>query len=545
MIRYAPVLVMTTAIVASVALATGVANALHLGPLSRHMLEHIALLSLAAPIGAWALRNRLPLVSGRALSAAAILQISLIWIWHFPPVFAAAQESPSAHAAMNLSLYLAGLLFWCAIFGLADRNRWQAIVALLLTGKLFCLFAAVLVFSPRDLFGLGVSHAQHATHAAFTGLRDQQLAGLIMISVCPLTYVAAGVSIAIRWLAALETRYPEGLQVKLRTISTTLPLLFLLCGCNTIQSPLSPASLEASTTLHLTWILSVGAGAIFAFVMVLTALAMFGAENGRAKLRGSVAVILGGVAFPVVVLSSLLAYGLWLASAAAGPSEDAQTISVKGERWWWRVTYEDDGRGQAATPSRLASANEIRVEVGRPVHLKLTSADVIHSFWVPALAGKVDLIPGRTNELRFTPTRAGTFRGQCAEYCGGAHAMMALRVIAMEPADFAEWFESHRQSAVGQAGDTAIARGRELFMSSCVACHSVRGTEAAGRLGPDLTHVATRSAIGGELLPTTKDNIKRWLAENDRLKPNNLMPVYRHLPVDDLDALASYVASLR
>lgn len=518
----------------------GLGTLLKLGPISQHMLDHMALLGAAAPAGAWTLRRLLPRVSGWTLTAAAVVQIGLIWAWHLPPVLSAAVEtSATAHAAMTGSLYLAGLLFWCAIVGLAERSLWQAILALLVTGKLFCLFAAVLVFSPRLLYDVHAVRAHHAAHAALSGLDDQQLAGLIMIAVCPLTYVAAGIAVAVRWFRSIETRDAIRHAALARSPLLVAPLLLLLAGCGTVQSTLVPASPEADSALSLTWLLFVGGTAVFVLVMALTALAILGGNRSRAALGSTRAVLLGGVAFPTVVLTALLAYGLWLARASAAPAGDEQEIAVQGERWWWRVTYRD------TEATAFSSANEIRVEVGRPVRLALTSADVIHSFWVPALAGKVDLIPGRTNELRFTPARAGTYRGQCAEYCGGPHAMMALRVVAMEPDDYAKWLASERRPAAPPSDDARVARGRELFRTHCVACHAVRGTEAAGRLGPDLTHVASRGALGGEVLPMSEASIARWLTDNERLKPNNLMPEYGHLPSGDLDAVAAYVASLR
>lgn len=523
----------------SIALSRGFGPALGLGPLSQHMLDHIALLGLAAPAGAWTLRNHLPRVDGRTLAAVAAIQIALIWIWHLPPVFSAAHGAAVVHLAMTAVLYVSGLLFWCAIVGLSDRDRWQAILALLLTGKLFCLFAAVLVFSPRVLYNLTGAHAHHG---GATDIADQQLAGLIMIAVCPLTYVAAGIAIATRWFVAIDTRHPEPPRAHLpiRSPMLALPLVILLAGCSEIQSTLAPASPEAGSAASLTWVLVIGATAIFAFVMGLLALAIFGNGAPRMALANHRAVVLGGIAFPAVVLFALLVYGLWIVSASATPTEEPQKIAVQGERWWWRVTY------KAPDARALASANEIRVEVGRPVRLMLTSPDVIHSFWVPAVGGKVDLIPGRTNELRFTATKAGTFRGQCAEYCGGPHAMMALRIVAMEPEDYAEWLTRERKSASALAPkETAIKRGQELFMTNCVACHTVRGTRAGGRLGPDLTHVASRGTIGGEILPMSKANIARWLVQNQHLKPNNLMPEYSHLPGDDLDALSTYIASLK
>ena len=213
---------------------------------------------------------------------------------------------------------------------------------------------------------------------------------------------------------------------------TILPLTALLGGCEGVQSALSPASPEAQSTFDLTMVLFVGGAAIFLAVLAALGAALFAGERGRARVADVRIVVYGGIAFPIIVLTLLLGYGLWLARAGATPA-GVQEIALQGERWWWRVTYADARQGA------IASANEIRLEAGRPVRIRLTSQDVIHSFWVPALSGKVDLIPGRINEISFTPSKPGVYRGQCAEYCGGAHALMGLRVVVMDVDDYAQW----------------------------------------------------------------------------------------------------------
>lgn len=519
--------------------AHALGHSLGLGPLSQHMVDHIALLVVAAPIAAWLLRSKLPPVTRSGFVAIVALHIALIWVWHLPPVLDAAQSGHALHVAMCVSLFAVGVFFWHAIIGLG-RDRWQAIVALLLTGKLFCLFAALLVFSPRLLYA-GLAHSHHAHHGAVTGMADQQMAGLIMLAICPLAYVATGIVIAARWILDIERASPEPpLRASPAPKSSllVLPLILLLGGCSEIQSAMAPASPEAERILQLTWILFVGGGAIFILVVVVLAFAMMGGSTARRHVAGVRAVAAGGIALPIVVLTALLGYGVWLARADAAVGGDMQEISVQGERWWWRVTYHDPDA------TRLASANEIRLEAGRPARIHVTSRDVIHSFWVPALAGKIDAIPGRTNEIRFTPSKPGTYRGQCAEYCGGPHALMALRVVVLSSEDYAQWIEGERQPAEAPADD-AGKLGQELFLSSCMACHAVRGTEARGQLGPDLTHVGNRATLGGEVLPMSKENIARWITDNQSLKPNNLMPEFRAYSADDLDALASYIASLR
>ena len=390
---------------ASVAGARALGALLGLGPLALHMMEHMALLGVAAPVAAYASQKVPVRWSGPKLAAAAATQIALLWMWHLPPVFSAAGESSSLHLLMSGSLYAAGVWFWSAVQGIGARNRWQAVMALLLTGKLFCLFAAILVFSPRLLYGLG-AHAHHGH--TFGGLADQQLAGLIMITVCPLTYVAAGIVITVRWIAAMEradhAALPAGsMRRGFPSASfSILPLTALLGGCGGVQSALSPASPEAQSTFDLTMVLFVGGAAIFLAVLAALGAALFAGKRGRARVADERIVVYGGIVFPIVVLTLLLGYGLWLARAGATPG-DVQEIALQGERWWWRVTYAD-ARQQA-----IASANEIRLEAGRPVRIKLTSQDVIHSFWVPALSGKVDLIPGRINEISFTPSKPGVY----------------------------------------------------------------------------------------------------------------------------------------
>ena len=237
---------------------------------------------------------------------------------------------------------------------------------------------------------------------------------------------------------------------------------------------------EAAAIASLTWVLVAGALAVLVLVSVLTVLAV---RAPRAWLGRPAAIVAGGIALPGLVLFALLAY-----ASIAVPRHEALApalrVDVVGRQWWWEVAYLDESGARD-----FVTANEIRIPAGRPVELRLTSADVIHSFWVPSLAGKLDMIPGRTNILRISADAPGIYRGQCAEYCGGPHALMGLHVVA-EPAErFEAWRVAQRAPAAAGAG-----QGRALFESTCGGCHTVRGTAAAGRLGPDLTHVASRSS---------------------------------------------------
>lgn len=319
-----------------------------------------------------------------------------------------------------------------------------------------------------------------------------------------------------------------------------LPLL-LASACSGSQSALSPAGDEAARVVLLSWIMFAGGAAILALVVALTGLSIYGPASWRRKLGDSRMVVALGLIFPVVVLSGLLSYGFIVMQLGmpASHNKGALQVSVAGHQWWWRVTYHHpDG-------TTTETANELHIPVGKPVELRLTTADVLHSFWVPAHAGKVDMVPGRTNRLRFTALEAGLARGQCAEYCGGAHALMAFYVVAMPPSDFAQWMENQRADATENMPSELAERGEGLFLDSgCGACHTIRGTGASGLIGPDLTHVGSRLSIGAALLPNGHDAIASWLTEHQAIKPGNHMPPYDFLSETQREALAAYLAGL-
>lgn len=306
-----------------------------------------------------------------------------------------------------------------------------------------------------------------------------------------------------------------------------------------IQSALSPQGPAAAIVAEMFWVMSAGAAIIFLAIMALAAYAVFAPRKDTTRLSGRLLIVGGGMVFPVLTLSALLVYSFVRAGtmAPAAP-RPAVRIEVVGQQWWWRVYYLDAG-GR----SDFVTANEIHVPVGQPVQLELKSADVIHSFWVPALAGKLDMIPGRTNRLRIQADRPGRYRGQCAEYCGGPHALMALFVVA-EPAEhFERWMQIQRRPATAPADDIR-RKGRDLFVAQCAACHAVRGTQAVGTRGPDLTHVAGREFIGAGLLPNNAGTLAGWIASTQHLKPGNLMPAFDALSNPELRALAAYLAGL-
>jgi cytochrome c oxidase subunit 2 len=299
-----------------------------------------------------------------------------------------------------------------------------------------------------------------------------------------------------------------------------------------LQSALAPHGPEAEAIARLAWILFGGAALVLLLVTVLAALAL---RAPRPWLAGPRAIVAGGIALPTVVLFALLAYASVAVPRPYSSTPAAARIRVIGHQWWWEVRYlEANGAHDFTT------ANEIRIPAGAPVELELESADVLHSFWVPALAGKLDLVPGRTNRLRIGASRPGVYRGQCAEYCGGPHALMGLHVVAEAPADFEAWRSAQRLPAQAGPGE-----GRALFESLCAACHAVRGTRAAGTLGPDLTHVASRVALAAAALANDEPGRSRWITAGQHVKPGNLMPEYAGLLPAELAALAAYLSALR
>ena len=214
----------------------------------------------------------------------------------------------------------------------------------------------------------------------------------------------------------------------------------------------------------------------------------------------------------------------------------AVTIEVTGHQWWWEVRYPEE---------QVVTANEIHIPVGRPVRVDMTSADVIHSFWVPELHGKMDMIPGRTDVIWLQTDVPGSYRGQCAEFCGLQHAKMALYVVAEPPETFAAWLDQQRQPAA-EPTEPPAQRGRALAAGLCIQCHTIRTGDAAvgGSFGPDLTHVGSRRTLAAATLPNTREHLAEWLADPQSSKPGNKMPNLQ-LDVESVQALVAYLESLR
>jgi cytochrome c oxidase subunit 2 len=219
--------------------------------------------------------------------------------------------------------------------------------------------------------------------------------------------------------------------------------------------------------------------------------------------------------------------------------QDAVQVEVVGHQWWWELRYQE-----ADVSRRFATANELHVPVGRPVQLTLKADDVIHSFWVPNIAGKKDLIPGRTTTLTIQADRAGSYRGQCAEFCGAQHAWMAFLVVADEPAQYEAWADAQRRAAQPPASAQA-QRGQQVFMqSTCVMCHAIQGTDANAQRAPDLTHVGSRQTLAAGRLNMNREMLASWIADPQRHKPGVNMPGHRFDDAD-LQALAAYLEGLK
>ncbi len=318
-----------------------------------------------------------------------------------------------------------------------------------------------------------------------------------------------------------------------------LPLLaaasLLLTGCEGVQSaldPQGPRAAEIATMILVTTILG-GATWLLVSLLLIAGLirrpAAVGGGNGRLFILG------GGVAFPAVVMVALWAYGGVVLGGQDQPDQEpAVTIEVVGHQWWWEIRYPDLG---------VVTANEMHIPTGVPVALRLTSDNVVHSFWVPALGGKIDLLPGHTSSLWLQADEPGTFRGQCAEFCGIQHARMAFHVVAHPPEEFEEWAAEQAEPAE-DARTEVLQRGQEIFLgSACSYCHTVRGTNASGRLGPDLTHLASRQHIAAGTVPLSRGSLAGWIVDPQGVKPGALMPGSR-LSSEELQSLLAYLMSL-
>lgn len=315
----------------------------------------------------------------------------------------------------------------------------------------------------------------------------------------------------------------------------------------TTPSIFAPASVPAAAIGDYAWLVIAVCGVIFVLVSTLLVYAILrfrlrGVDDGREppQIYGSVPLELAWTLIPVVVV-----FLLSLASIRVVGELQIDTrppgwmpVQVIGHQWWWEIHYPELG---------ITTANELHVPLSdsaapRPTFLDLQSRDVIHSFWIPQLAGKMDVIPNRLNHAWLEPLETGVYVGQCAEFCGTQHANMLLRVVVQSPEDFRGWVREQRREAVSAA---SAAQGRELFLrTACVSCHTVRGTPAAGRFGPDLTHLMSRTTLGAGALLNTATNLRTWIRSPEHFKPGVRMPEMG-LPQAEINLVASYLATLK
>ena len=326
-----------------------------------------------------------------------------------------------------------------------------------------------------------------------------------------------------------------------------LAALPVLPGCGYPQSPLSPAGDEADRLMSLLTLMLWVCGAVYLLLMGFLAAALWRNRHvlGRSEpdpepVDRGMQVGLAGWTIIMIVGLTVLAGASFLADRhfAMREASNALAVRVTGHQWWWRIEYRDPISG-----GWIETANELHLPQGRAARIELNAADVIHSFWIPNLSGKIDMIPGHTNRLVVTPRRTGWFRGQCAEFCGLQHAQMALDVKVESPSAFAGWLAAQERPASAATGEAT--RGRQILTTgTCAQCHSVRGTEARGRAAPDLTHVASRRSLAAGALPQTLGALTGWIAQPQAIKPGAEMPPSGLSPADTL-AVALYLEGLK
>jgi cytochrome c oxidase subunit 2 len=315
------------------------------------------------------------------------------------------------------------------------------------------------------------------------------------------------------------------------------------CGGPFPQSTLAPKSDFSAAVDHLFTGIFWWAVLVFTIVegLLLFTIIRYRRREGAPQpkaLHGHTALEIGWTLAPALILVFIAVPTMrTIFTTAGGAPAGALRVEVIGHQWWWEYRYPDLG---------IATANELHLPVAMPVQLEMTSADVIHSFWAPALGGKRDLMQGRTTRIAFKADSSGEFLGQCAEFCGASHANMRLRVFVEPDSAFQAWVTRQRAPAERPAARSPAERGAQVFArGACIACHTVDGVpQARGTIGPNLTHVGGRATIAGALFPNTADNLRRWVANAPSLKPGSLMPMLP-LPDDDLAALVAYLQSLR
>lgn len=304
------------------------------------------------------------------------------------------------------------------------------------------------------------------------------------------------------------------------------------------RSALDPAGRGAEQIAELWWFMLAAGGLVYAVVLAALFLALrrAGTRSDGSDRDGRRAILVGGVILPALVITATFAVTVRPGGplfAMSGPA--AVPIEVVAHQFWWSVRYPEQN---------ISTANEIHIPVGTPVRIQLRSEDVVHSFWVPELSGKLDALPGKTNTMTVEATEPGIYSGACAEFCGVGHALMQLVVVAHPADEFAGWIartaEARRRTEI-----ETVERGRQVFMEAgCAACHTVNGTRADGKVGPDLTHIGSRLTLGAATIPNTRGHLGGWVVDPQSIKPGNKMPPQK-IDAQDLPALLDYLQSLK
>jgi cytochrome c oxidase subunit 2 len=327
-------------------------------------------------------------------------------------------------------------------------------------------------------------------------------------------------------------------RIRSAAVAAVVTIGLAACGSGS-PSMLDPKGDEAAKIARAWWImfgLAIGVYVLVATFIIIAVLRGRRTESGKAsRLTDGSFVWFGGIVMPVVVLLVIAVLTVTTTAALRKPSRSALHVQIVGHDWWWDVRYPG---------TSIHVANEFHLPVGTPIDIRLTSADVIHSFWVPQIGGKVDLIPGQPNDFRFTITKPGLYRGQCAEYCGLQHANMALYVHADPPGLYERWVAAHRDPPSEPASDLAALGAVTFQAQSCAGCHTVRGTQAQGTRGPNLTDFGSRRSIGAGTIANTPTRLARWMVDAQQFKPGARMPPIS-LSTRDVDSIVAYLESLK
>jgi cytochrome c oxidase subunit 2 len=333
-----------------------------------------------------------------------------------------------------------------------------------------------------------------------------------------------------------------------RAVTVAVLAVPLLAGCSSEapQSWVNAQGPAARAVIELFWPISIAATLVFFVVqgLIIYSVLKYRSRPGgpeAQQFHGNLTIELGSTIITALVFIVVVAMTVNTQRVLSAPLEnpkDALTIKVIGHQWWWEFQYVDDG---------IVTASDMVIPIGKPVIVEITSVDVIHSFWVPMLAGKMDAIPGRTNKMYLEAEREGIYSAQCAEFCGIEHALMRFDVVALSPGGYDKWRAVHKATAmepIATSTDPSIvlqAKGAQLFQAgACKTCHAIDGTAAKGNVGPNLTYFAGRTSVAGKTLPNTVENVKTWLRNPQAVKPGNLMPNL-NLKEDEIDALTAYL----